>query len=47
MAKRVLIEFSKGDNIACDKNTLILEKERGTYSEEAQEILRDFYLKIE
>lgn len=45
-AKRVLIEFSKGDRIECNENILVLENRPGVYSEDAQKILRDFYLKI-
>ena len=45
-AKRVLIEFCKGDCIKCNESILILENKPGVYSDEAREILRDFYLKI-
>jgi tRNA1Val (adenine37-N6)-methyltransferase len=44
--KRVLAEFIRA--YCCDTvtTTLILEDEPGVYSKDAQEILRDFYLKI-
>ncbi|MBO5788095.1 MAG: tRNA1(Val) (adenine(37)-N6)-methyltransferase [Bacteroidaceae bacterium] len=44
--KRVLVEFSR--TLRCDTitATLVLEDSPGVYSKEAQEILRDFYLKI-
>ena len=44
--KRVLIEFVRGNRTECTTATLVLEIEPGTYSKEAQDILRDFYLKI-
>lgn len=44
--KRVLIEFVRAYKCDTDTQTLILEEERGVYSKDAQEILRDFYLKI-
>ena len=44
-AKRVLIEFSS-EKKECKESTLILEISRGNYSDEAKEILKDFYLKI-
>ncbi|MBR5456442.1 MAG: methyltransferase [Bacteroidaceae bacterium] len=44
--KRVLIEFVRGNRAECTTATLVLEIEPGTYSKEAQDILRDFYLKI-
>ena len=43
--KRVLIEFARNET-NCIENTLIFENERGEYSEEVKDILRDFYLKI-
>lgn len=46
MAKRVLIEFSTCKPQEMFEETLILEKERGVYSDEAQNILKDFYLKL-
>ena len=46
MAKRVLIEFSTCKPQEMHEETLILEKSRGVYSDEAQEILKDFYLKL-
>lgn len=46
VVKRVLIEFSLCDNCKREENTLVLENSRGVYSDEAQEILRDFYLKL-
>lgn len=46
-AKRVLVEFSSNNVKEKKENTLILENSRGVYSDEAKEILRDFYLKIE
>jgi tRNA1Val (adenine37-N6)-methyltransferase len=44
--KRVLVEFVRAYSCMAVTATLILEDEPGTYSKEAQEILRDFYLKI-
>ena len=46
MAKRVLIEFSTCKPQEMFEETLILEKKRGVYSDEAQNILKDFYLKL-
>ena len=46
MAKRVLIEFSTCKPQEMFEETLILEKSRGVYSDEAQNILKDFYLKL-
>ena len=46
VAKRVLIEFSLCKECKREEQTLILENSRGVYSDEAQEILRDFYLKL-
>ncbi|MBO7302237.1 MAG: methyltransferase [Bacteroidaceae bacterium] len=46
-AKRVLLEFSLNKEEEIKENTLILENSRGVYSDEAKEILRDFYLRIE
>ena len=46
MPKRVLIEFVRSKRTECTTDTLILETTPGIYSEKAQEILRDFYLKI-
>ncbi len=46
MPKRVLVEFSRGNAIECSESTLVLEDSPGVYSKEAQDILRDFYLKI-
>ena len=46
MAKRVLIEFSTCKLQEMFEETLILEKKRGVYSDEAQNILKDFYLKL-
>ena len=43
--KRVLIEFAR-NGANCIESTLIFENERGEYSEEVKDILRDFYLKI-
>lgn len=45
--KRVLVEFKRGCYVTPKENTLILEEEPGTYSKEAAEILRDFYLRFE
>ena len=45
--KRVLIEFVHNHINNAIENTLIFENERGEYSEEAKNILRDFYLKID
>lgn len=45
--KRVLIEFVRTVVDTPEEKTLILENSPGEYSEEAKEILRDFYLKIE
>ena len=42
----MLIEFVRGNRAECTTATLVLEIEPGTYSKEAEEILRDFYLKI-
>ena len=44
--KRVLLEFSRGNAVECIESTLVLENSPGVYSKEAQDILRDFYLKI-
>ena len=44
--KRVLLEFRRGNAAECIESTLVLENSPGVYSKEAQEILRDFYLKI-
>lgn len=44
--KRVLVEFVRAYTAETVVSTLILEDEPGVYSKEAQEILRDFYLKI-
>lgn len=44
--KRVLVEFVRAYTVETISSTLILEDEPGVYSKEAQEILRDFYLKI-
>lgn len=46
-AKRVLIEFVKGAFTTPAINDFILESSPGCYSEEARELLRDFYLKID
>lgn len=45
-AKRALIEFSKKACIMAETTELILESSPGTYSAEACELLRDFYLKL-
>ena len=45
--KRVLIEFVRDNKTTTTETTLILEKERGEYSDDVKDILRDFYLKIE
>ncbi len=45
--KRVLVEFKRGCYAIPLENTLVLEEEPGTYSKEAAEILRDFYLRFE
>ncbi len=45
-AKRILIEFGKEKNTRIDSE-IILEDSPGTYSHEAKNLLRDFYLKIE
>ena len=44
--KRVLIEFVRNNETKTIESTLIFEKERGEYSEDVKNILRDFYLKI-
>lgn len=46
-AKRSLVEFSNSFIASPCVNELVLEKEQGVYSDEACELLRDFYLKIE
>ena len=46
LPKRVLIEFAQTIEEPAT-NTLVLEETRGEYSEDAKEILRDFYLKID
>ena len=46
MPKRVLAEFIRAYTCGTRTETLILEDEPGVYSKAAQEILRDFYLKI-
>ena len=45
--KRVLIEFQRTKTGETTESTLILENTPGEYSDEAKNILRDFYLKIE
>ena len=45
-AKRVLIEFVKGAHPLPTVNDFTLEETPGSYSPEACELLRDFYLKI-
>lgn len=45
--KRVLVEFTKGCYVTSQEHTLILEDEPGIYSNEATEILRDFYLRFQ
>ncbi len=45
--KRVLIEFVRTMTKTPEEKTLILEYTHGEYSDEAKNILRDFYLKIE
>lgn len=44
--KRVLMEFIRAYHCDTETKTLVLEEEQGVYSNDAQEILRDFYLKI-
>ena len=44
--KRVLVEFRAGGNIATTENTLILETSPGEYSDDARDILSQFYLKL-
>lgn len=44
--KRVLAEFVRAYTVETIVSTLVLEDKPGVYSKEAQEILRDFYLKI-
>ena len=44
--KRVLIEFGLNMINCTEENILILETSPGEYSNEAKEILRDFYLKL-
>lgn len=44
--KRVLMEFIRAYHCDTETKTLVLEEEQGVYSSDAQEILRDFYLKI-
>ena len=44
--KRVLAEFVRAYTTETTASILVLEDEPGVYSKEAQEILRDFYLKI-
>lgn len=44
--KRVLAEFLRAYRCDALTETLVLEDEPGVYSEAAQKILRDFYLKI-
>lgn len=44
--KRVLAEFVRAYRCDTLTTTLVLEESRGEYSQEAQELLRDFYLKI-
>ena len=46
MPKRVLADFIRAYTCDTRTETLILEDEPGVYSKAAQEILRDFYLKI-
>lgn len=45
-AKRVLIEFVKGVCIRPQTSEFILEESPGRYSNEAIELLKDFYIKI-
>ena len=44
--KRVLLEFVRAYTADTQVSTIVLEDEPGVYSKEAQEILRDFYLKM-
>ena len=44
--KRALLEFVRAYTADTQVSTIVLEDEPGVYSKEAQEILRDFYLKI-
>jgi tRNA1Val (adenine37-N6)-methyltransferase len=45
--KRVLMEFSSNiRNEETTEETLILEVEPGTYSDDAKKLLGDFYLKL-
>lgn len=44
--KRVMVEFCREKVAEAENGTLVLEDSPGVYSEEAQDILRDFYLKI-
>ena len=44
--KRVMVEFGRENCTMHKEETLVLETEPGVYSKEAQELLRDFYLKI-
>ena len=46
-SKRVLIEFVKGAHAKPVITEFILENTPGNYSQEAKELLRDFYIKIE
>lgn len=41
-----MVEFCREKVAEAENGTLVLEDSPGVYSEEAQEILRDFYLKI-
>ena len=45
--KRTLIELQPAAGHTLKEDTLILEKSPGVYSQEARELLRDFYLKID
>ena len=45
--KRTLLEFTRTAVDAPEVKTLVLENSPGEYSEDAKEILRDFYLKID
>ena len=44
--KRVLVEFGREMPEVTLEETLILETSPGEYSDEAKEILQDFYLKL-
>lgn len=44
-AKRLLLEF-KNEKTDCHESKITIEKERGVYTDEYRELVKDFYLKL-